>query len=262
MASISRRRLGRTALECSAVGLGTWRTFDTAEDRTPIVEAALATGINLLDSSPMYGRGEEVMAKALGSLRQRFLVATKVWAPTPQEARAQIDHALALFGRIDIYQVHNLLAWEVQLAQLERLKQEGRVGAVGATVNSESDFPELIRVMRTGRLDMVQIPYNPLRRQAERELLPLAQQLGLGVLTHSPLQRGILRAVPPGQLEALGVRSWAEAVLKWVASDLRVTSVLTATSRVERVCTNARAGTPPFFAAEQRQVVTELASAA
>jgi len=243
--------------------MGTWRTFDTDDDRRPLVEEAIAAGIDLFDSSPMYGRSEQALGGALaGDVRSQVLVASKIWTPEPAEGRRQAERALGWFGgRVDIYQVHNLVAWQEQLALLEGLKAEGRVGAVGATDYRESSFGDLAEVMRTGRLDMVQIPYNPLRREAEEVLLPLAAELGLGVLTMSPLQGGILDRRPGAEeLAELGVATWPEAILKWIASDPRVSSVLTATSRAGRPTESARAGDPPFFDSAQRELVTRIAT--
>jgi aryl-alcohol dehydrogenase-like predicted oxidoreductase len=257
---MQRRQLGRTALTVPVIGMGTWRTFDTEEDRRPLVEAAIGSGVDLFDSSPMYGRAERTLARALHGLRDRVLVATKIWTSDADEGRAQAEHALRLYGLVDVYQVHNLVNVPAQLALLEGLRDEGRVRAVGATHYQESAFGELGRLMATERLDMVQIPYNPLRRTAQRELLPLAESLGLGVFVMSPLQGGILDRRPsPAQLEMLGVETWAEAVLKWIASDHRVSCVLTATHRPERAAQNARAGDPPFFTDEQRDLVLRIA---
>jgi len=171
------------------------------------------------------------------------------------------DHALRLFGHVDIYQVHNLVNVPAQLSLLERLKSEGKVRAVGATHYQESAFDDLAALMKSKRLDMVQIPYNPLRRTAEHELLPLAESLGLGVLVMSPLQHGILDRRPsPVQLKELGVATWAQAVLKWVASDPRVSTVLTATQQEDHVRENALAGDPPFFTPDQRGLVSRIAA--
>lgn len=240
--------------------MGTWRTFDTDDDRRPLVEVAIASGIDLFDSSPMYGRAEVTLARALAGIRERVVVATKIWTPSAEEGAAQADHALRLFGHLDIYQVHNLVNVTAQLSLLERLKSEGKVRAVGATHYQESAFPDLATLMKTKRLDMVQIPYNPLRRAAERELLPLAESLGLGVLVMSPLQQGILDRRPsPAQLKDLGVDTWAQAVLKWVASDPRVSTVLTATHQTDHARENARAGEPPLFTPKQRSLVSRIA---
>jgi len=257
---VDRRRLGRTSIDVPAIGMGTWRTFDTEEDRRPLVVAATQAGIDLFDSSPMYGRAEAALARALEGIRDRVLVASKIWTASGDEGRAQAEHALRLFGLVDIYQVHNLVNVPAQLALLEGLKKEGNVRAVGATHYQESTFPELAALMKTKRLDMVQIPYNPLRRTAERELLPLAESMGLGVFVMSPLQQGILNRRPSAaQLEELGVENWAQAVLKWIASDPRVSTVLTATHRLGRTRENAGGGEPPFFTKEQRDLVVRIA---
>jgi aryl-alcohol dehydrogenase-like predicted oxidoreductase len=256
---MERRPLGSTGIDVPAIGMGTWRTFDTEADRRPLVEEALAAGIDLFDSSPMYGRAEDTLARALRGIRDQVLVATKVWTPDPDEGRRQADHALSLYGTVDVYQVHNLVDVPAQLGLLERLKGEGRVRAVGATHYQERAFADLAELMRTGRLDMVQIPYNPLRREAERALLPLAAELGVGVLVMSPLQGGILECRPaPEQLRELGVETWPQAVLKWIASDPRVSTVLTATQRPGRPTENAEGGRAPMLTPEQRALVSRI----
>jgi diketogulonate reductase-like aldo/keto reductase len=243
------------------IGLGTWRTFDTSEDRRPLVKAALDAGIDLFDSSPMYGRAEAALAKAIGDWRDRILVATKIWTHDRDEGRKQADYALRLFGHVDVHQVHNLVNVPAQLALLEGLKEQGKVRAIGATHYLESAFGDLAQLMASGRIDMVQIPYNPLRRAAERELLPLAESMGLGVFVLSPLQDGILNQRPKREeLEELGVETWAQAVLKWVASDRRVSAVLTATRQIDHVNENGQAGHPPFFNEAQRDLVVSIAS--
>jgi len=239
--------------------MGTWQTFDTTADRTPIVDEALAAGIDLFDSSPMYGRAEDTLARALGGRRDEAIIATKIWTSSSAEGRQQAEHALRLFGRVEIYQVHNLVNWTAQLKMLETLKGEGKVVAVGATHYDAGAFDDLCDVMRTGRLDMIQVPYNPRRREAERRVFPLAAELGLGVLVHSPLRNGVLDNPPsPQEIKAFGVTTWAQAILKWIASDPRVSSVLSATKTPGRPTENARAGDPPWFDSDQRERLLQL----
>jgi aryl-alcohol dehydrogenase-like predicted oxidoreductase len=257
---IDRRPNGRTNLIVPVIGMGTWRTFDTNEDRRPLVEEALAAGMNLFDTSPMYGLGETALAHALAARRDQAIVATKIWTPSADVGRRQAEHALRLFGWVDVYQVHNLVNVPVQLRLIETLRDEGTVRAVGATHYQVEAFPEMAALMKTGRLDMVQIPYNPLRREAEKDLLPIAHSLGIGVFVMSPLRGGILDAQPsPAQLAELGVETWAQAVLKWIASDERVSTVLTATSRPGRPTESAAAGNRPFFTHEQRDLIVAIA---
>jgi diketogulonate reductase-like aldo/keto reductase len=239
--------------------MGTWQTFDTDDDRAPIVDEALSVDMNLFDSSPMYGRAEQTLARALKGRRDRAIIATKIWTSSPTEGREQANHALRLFGRVEIYQVHNLVNWTAQLRLLEQLKGEGKVDAIGATHYDPSGFDDLCDLMSTGRLDMVQVPYNPRRREAERRVLPLAAELGLGVLTHSPLRYGVLDQPPsPEAIRAFGVQTWAQAILKWIASDPRVSCVLTATKTPGRPTENAQAGDPPWFDADQREGLAHL----
>jgi diketogulonate reductase-like aldo/keto reductase len=194
------------------------------------------------------------LARALKGRRDKATIATKIWTSSPSEGREQANHALRLFGRVEIYQVHNLVNWPAQLRLLEQLKGEGRVDAIGATHYDPSGFGDLCDLMSTGRLDMVQVPYNPRRREAERRVFPLAAELGLGVLTHSPMRYGVLDRPPgPDAINALGVRTWAQAILKWIASDPRVSCVLTATKTPGRPTENAQAGDPPWFDADQRE---------
>jgi aryl-alcohol dehydrogenase-like predicted oxidoreductase len=251
--------------------MGTWRTFDVrgteAERRAhEIVDEALSAGAAFIDSSPMYGQAERVLASALQGRRDATLVATKVWAQTPAEGRSQVEHALGLFGdRVDLYQIHNLVAWRAHLPMLERLRSEGRVAAIGATHWNAASFGELRRVMETGRITAVQVPYNPMQREVEREILPLAADLGLGVVIMRPFAEGDLTRRPPRSadlkpLGPFGVDTWAQALLKWILSDPRCHVVIPATSTPGRMAENAAAGRPPWFEADERALVSRLAA--
>jgi aryl-alcohol dehydrogenase-like predicted oxidoreductase len=250
--------------------MGTWRTFDVhgreaEQNAAAVVDRALAAGANFFDSSPMYGEAERVLGQALNGWRDDALIATKIWTASATEGRAQAERALAYFGgRVDLYQVHNLVNWPAQLDLLEELRQAGQVRAIGATHYSAGSFHELRRAMETGRIGAIQIPYNPCDREVEREILPLAADLGLGVVVMRPLDQGELmrRAPNPAQLaplRAFGVTTWAQALIKWVLSDPRCHVTIPATSRPERMTENATAGAPPWFGAEERALVARLA---
>jgi aryl-alcohol dehydrogenase-like predicted oxidoreductase len=270
---MERRTLGRAGLEVPAVGMGTWRTFDVRgaaaeQNARAVVDAALDAGANFYDSSPKYGMAERVLGAALGARRDRALVATKVWADAPAEGQRQAERALSFFGGwIDVYQIHNLLRWREHLALLEQLRDAGRVRVIGATHYSASAFGELRQVMETGRIAMIQIPYNPLQRDVERIILPLAAELGLGVVVMRPFGEGGLMRRPPdaaalAPLRPFGVTTWAQALLKWILSDPRCHVVIPATSRPERMIENAAAGEPPWFGADERALVARLATQA
>jgi aryl-alcohol dehydrogenase-like predicted oxidoreductase len=269
---MEQRALGRGGPELPVVGMGTWQTFDVrgseAEARAAgVVAAALGAGTRVFDSSPMYGESERVLGAALGDRRDDAFVATKVWTSDPEEAEAQVGRALEFYGgRVDLYQVHNLVAWREQLARLERERDAGRVALLGATHYSASAFGELATVMRSGRIGAIQIPYNPHERDVEREILPLAEELGLGVLVMRPFGGGALGRRPVdaaalAPLREFGVSTWGQALLKWALSDPRCTVAIPATSRAERAAENAAAGEPPWFGPDERALVARLAGA-
>ena len=264
---MERRRFGSQGPEVPVVGLGTWLTFDLPDGRQEtanrVVEAAFAAGTRLVDSSPMYGRAERVLARALGARRSEALVATKIWTSSPETARRQLADQLAYYGgRVDLEQVHNLVAWEEHLPWLEEERDAGRIGSLGATHYAAGAFPELARVMRTGRVEAIQVPYNPLEREVEREILPLAEELGLGVIAMRPLggEGSLMPGPDPRELEPLGVRTWAQALLKWALSDPRIHVVIPATSNPEHARENAEAGSPPWFGPDERALVERLAA--
>lgn len=266
---MEQRAFGKTGLTVPAIGMGTWKSFDVkgrAEDATrrEIVDAALAAGTSLFDTSPMYGESERVLSAALAGRRDRVLVADKVWTSSAAEGREQIRRAMQWYGdRVDVYQIHNLVAWQQHLPVLEDLRARGTVQVIGATHWQHSAFAELIEVMNTGRIGMVQVPYNAGDRLVERDVLPLAEALGLGVLVMRPLGAGeLVRRAPPAgaltRLQPFGVTTWAQALLKWVMSDRRVHCAIPATSKVARATENAAAGEPPWFDEETRDYVTSL----
>jgi diketogulonate reductase-like aldo/keto reductase len=262
---MERRRLGKNGPELPVVGLGSWLTFDVGDESQGLVDAvvraAFDEGVRLVDSSPMYGRAQRVLGRALDQLRDEAFVATKIWTPSVDDGRAQFDAQLEFFGgRVELEQIHNLVSWEAHLDWLEKERDAGRIGQLGATHYSPSAFDELERVMRSGRIEGIQIPYNPHEREVEARILPLAQELGLGVIAMRPLGEGDLMPGPDRQaLEPLGVETWAQALLKWSLSDPRVTAVIPATAKPEHARENARAGSPPWFGPEERKLVETLA---
>lgn len=268
---MERRPLGATGIEVPAVGMGTWRTFDVygrdAEARCrAVLDAAYGAGATLFDTSPMYGAAERVLAETMAARRGDALVADKLWTTDDAEAKRQAANALRWYGgRVDIYQVHNLVRADERLAQLRRMRDEGTVRVVGATHYQHSAFPALLALIRARAVEQIQIPYNALDRLAERELLPAAADHGVGVLVMRPLGEGKLaRLAPPPEalapLAPYGVRTWAQALLKFILSDHRVSCVIPATSRAERMAENAAAGSGPWFDDEAREYVAALVS--
>lgn len=257
---IEKRRLG------PVVGLGTWRTFDGDADLArDVVDAAFDAGVRLFDSSPMYGGAERSLGTALGGRRDEATVATKIWSESVLAGRAQYTDQVEWFGRVEIEQIHNLAAWQEQLEWLEEERAAGRIDRLGVTHYAPSAFGELAKALRTRRFDTVQLPHNPRERDCERELLPLAAELGLAVIVMRPLGEGSLLRRPPSAdalapLRDFGVETWPQALLKWVLSDERIDVAIPATSNARHARENAAAGSPPWFGPDERQLVEELAA--
>jgi len=265
---MEQRELGRSEVRAPVVGLGTWRRLEAAAAagrHRELLDAALASGVRLVDTSPMYGDAERLLAEALDGRREQVLVADKVWTPSPEEGAAQLAWMVGWYGgRVDLVQIHNLVAWQAHLPLLEAARDDGRVGLIGATHYAPSAFDELAELMTTGRIDAVQVPYNPRRREVEERILPLAADLGIGVLLMRPLGEGrLVRSEPtPEELAPLrpfGVTTWTQALIAWGLSDPRVHVSLVATARPERLPENAAAGEPPWFGPEERAYVQRLA---
>jgi diketogulonate reductase-like aldo/keto reductase len=250
------------------IGMGTWQTFDVRDARRvrPVTDAALAGGATFFDSSPMYGRAEQVLAETLGASRPRVLIATKVWAGSLREGREQIRRALDWYGGVvDLYQIHNLSAWREHLPYLEELRAAGTIRAVGITHYSASAFPEMARIVEGGRVTAIQVPLNPHEREVEAQLLPLAAARGIGVILMRPLGQGPLarRSPPARELTFLadhGLRTWAQALLNWGVSDPRVSVTIPATANPDHMADNCAVGGARRFDAATRERVAALAA--
>jgi aryl-alcohol dehydrogenase-like predicted oxidoreductase len=260
------RDFGNTGLKVPVIGLGTSGTFDVSDDRQDMVDEIVAihhqAGTRLVDTSPMYGRSERTVGRAIESRRAETILATKIWTESVEEGRAQFDEQLRFYGgRVDIEQVHNLVQTDGHLEWMERERDADRIGVIGATHYSASAFAELEKVMRSGRIQCIQIPYNPSEREVEERILPLSEELGLGVIAMRPFADGSLMRNPPGagELERLGVSSWSDALLRWCLSDRRIHVAIPATSKPENAQANVASGDGPWLDDEARRRVAELA---
>jgi aryl-alcohol dehydrogenase-like predicted oxidoreductase len=255
-------------LTVPVVGMGTWRTYDVADvddRRRAVTAAALEYGATFVDSSPMYGQAERILGATIADRRADVVVATKVWTPDHAAAERQIDASLAFFGgHVEVFQVHNLVQWPIRLDQLERRRDAGQLDVIGATHWQASAFDELEKVMETGRIGVVQVPYSPHEREVEERILPLAADLGLGVILMRPFVSGGLVARPPSPTELapfaeFGVTTWPQVLLKYGLSHPATTVAIPATSRPERMVENALAGDGPWFGPAEKAFVERLA---
>jgi aryl-alcohol dehydrogenase-like predicted oxidoreductase len=202
VADMENRNLGRGQVSVPVVGLGTWRRLEAAAAagrHRELISAAIAAGIAVSGTSPMYGDAGRLLAAALDGQRGQVLIADKIWTPSAEEGAAQLDRAVAWYGgRAGLMQIRNLLSWPAHLTMLQAARDRGLAGLIGATHYSPAAFGELAELMRSGRTGAVQVPYRPAQRAAERAILPLAGELGLGVLLMRPLGEGQLLGRPPG----------------------------------------------------------------
>lgn len=260
------------------LGLGSWITFNVGKDPqaraacTAVMRAFFAAGGRLIDSSPMYGSSQPVIGQGLAALGQSaasVFAADKVWTGTGARGPAQIEASRRHWGvaRFDLLQVHNLLAWEMHLPQLQTLKAAGRLRYLGVTTSEGRRHAELERLMRSQALDFIQLSYNPLDREAEARLLPLAQERGIAVIANRPFRQGeLLQALagerlPPWAGTELGCTNWAALVLKFIVSHPAVTCAIPATGNVEHLRQNMAAASGPMPDAAQRRRIAELIAA-
>jgi aryl-alcohol dehydrogenase-like predicted oxidoreductase len=249
------RPIPKTGEPLPVVGLGTWQTFDVGSserERAPlqrVLEIWLRRGGRVIDSSPMYGRAEEVAGELLSSAPGRAFVATKVWTSGKQAGIEQIEQSFRRLRvtELDLLEVHNLVDAKVHLPTLRALKEAGKIRYIGVTHYSPSAFDELERWIRSGEIDFVQLPYNIADRGAEARLLPVARDTGTAVLVMRPFGEGrLLRALErkplPGYARDFDCTSWAEFLLKFVISHDAVTCPIPATSNPAHVEVNVRAG--------------------
>lgn len=252
-----RRRIPSSGEAIPAIGMGTWITFNVGESatlrraRTDVLRAFLAQGGRMIDSSPMYGSSQEVIGFALRTLRtprNGFFAADKIWTNDGDDTRKDAARSRARWGidRFDLLAVHNLVSWEEHLAALLRMKEAGEVRYVGVTTSHGRRHSELERIMRTQPIDFVQLTYNVQETEAERRLLPLAQERRIGVVVNRPFEGGELlgrlaRHPLPAFARDIDCTSWSQLLLKFIISHPAVTCAIPATSRVDHMNENMAA---------------------
>ena len=246
--------------ELPVIGIGTYRGFDVAPsspDRAAldgVLQALISSGGSVLDSSPMYGRAEEVSGELLAArpARDKVFLATKVWTTGRQAGIEQMNHSMRLLRaeRLDLMQIHNMVDWRTHLATLRAWKEEGRIRYLGITHYSSSAYAEMEKIMRAEVLDFVQLNYSLDEREAARRLLPLAAERGVAVLVNLPFGQGRLlktlrgKAVPEW-LRAAGCESWPQALLKFSLAHDAVTCIIPGTGNPAHTSENCRAGDGP-----------------
>ena len=259
-----------------AIGLGTSRVFDvgaSAAEREPLEEVLrnfVKLGGKLIDSSPMYGRAENVIGEISAKLQlhDSLFLATKVWTSGREAGIKSMERSLDLFQtkRLDLIQVHNLVDTEKQLATLRAWKKEGRVRYLGITHYTEGSQAEVAQVLENEPVDFVQINYSLMEEEAEKRVFPVAQKRGVAVIVNRPFGAGGLfrrvRGKPlPAWAAEFDCTSWAQFFLKWIVANPAVTCVIPATSNPEHLADNMRGGIGRLPDAKMRARMVEAVAA-
>jgi aryl-alcohol dehydrogenase-like predicted oxidoreductase len=255
------RTIPRTGEAIPVIGLGTWQTFDIGDDagerapRREVLERFLAAGGRVIDSSPMYGRAEQVtgdLVADLGAAGRPFL-ATKVWTTGKREGIAQMQRSMQRMRteRMDLMQIHNLQDWKTHLPVLREWKHAGTIRYLGITHYAHGAFDELERIVRDEAVDFVQLPYNLADRAAEQRLLPAAADTGTAVLVMRPFAEGALfdrvkGKTLPAWAADFDCTSWAQFFLKFILGHPAVTCPIPATSNPKHLVDNVAAGAGRF----------------
>ena len=274
-ATMLTRAIPSSGEKLPVIGLGTWQTFDvdlrpdTGEQLQGVLSQFAKVGGRVIDSSPMYGRSEQVIGElsAKLGLRDNFFLATKVWTRGKQAGIESMERSMQRLqtDRIDLMQVHNLVDTATHLATMREWKTQGRIRYVGITHSNTGVHAEVAKVLESEKLDFVQINYSIMEREAEKRILPLAQERGVAVLANRPFGGGDLfsrvRAKPlPDWATEFDCRSWAQFFLKWIVAHTAVTCAIPATNNPKHLQDNVQAGLGRLPDAKMRQRMIDFVS--
>jgi diketogulonate reductase-like aldo/keto reductase len=242
--------------QLTAVGVGTWRTFDAGDassEREPlkgVLKTLIEKSGSVIDSSPMYGRSERVVGELSTelSLNSKLFIATKVWTSGEQAGIQQMNNSFSLLKRdkIDLMQVHNLVDWQTHLKTLRKWKETGKIRYIGITHYLESAYSTIEDILKSNTLDFLQINYSLVSRTAAERLFPLAKEKQVAIIINQPFEGGALFGTVKGkQLPAwageFDCSSWAQFFLKFILSNSTVTCVIPGTDRPDHMVDNMAA---------------------
>jgi diketogulonate reductase-like aldo/keto reductase len=249
------------------VGLGTWQTFHVGPspaERAPlrdVLRVLFERGGTLVDTSPMYAEAEQVAGDLVADIGEhdRLFAATKVWTYGRDAGIEQMQRSFRRMRveQMDLMQVHNLRDWRVHLRTLREWQAQGRIRYIGITTSNPGQYEDFAAVMRSEKLDFVQLNYDITTRGAEADLLPLAADRGMAVLVNRPFGGGNLfprvrgKELPKWAAD-FDCGSWAQFFLKFVVSHPAVTCAIPATSNPEHAADNMGAGFGRLPEAETR----------
>jgi diketogulonate reductase-like aldo/keto reductase len=255
---IQTRPIPATGEALPIIGLGTYQVFDVwglpwqIRARRALVDRMIERGATLIDSSPQYEPAEEIVGDVIepGNRRADLFIATKVWTDKGKAAgEFQMKESSKLMRAevIDLMQVHNLIDTDTHLATIREFQEEGHIRYSGITDWQVSAHDDMMAAMQRHVPQFIQINYSIGEREADKRLLPMAQELGIAVLINRPYMHGSLfRAVRGRELPGWArefAASWGQFFLKFIVSHPAVNCVIPATSKLEHLEDNLDAGT-------------------
>lgn len=265
MKKIVQRPIPATGELLPVIGCGTYRGFDVGGGEQTRLAEVLGTLLDakgsMIDSSPMYGRAEEVTGTLLQRLGRRSdaFLATKVWTTGKASGIAQMKRSLELLrtDHVDLMQVHNLVDVRTHLDTLAGWKAEGQTRYVGVTHYHSGAYRDLEQTLRREPVDFVQLNYSLDDRVAEDRLLPLAIDKGIAVIVNVPfggggLLRRLVREALPDFSEEIGCRTWSQLLLKFVLGHPGVTCAIPGTGNPSHMAENMAAADGDLVEARRR----------
>lgn len=251
------RKIPSTGEALPVIGIGTWQVFDVGPspaERAPIeavLKAFAEMGGTVIDSSPMYGRSEEVTGDVVAKTKApaKPFIATKVWTSGKEEGVRQMQDSMRKLRvkTCDLMQVHNLLDVDAHLDTLADWKKRGLVRYVGVTHYTASGAEAVAQLVSRRPVDFVQINYSVAERDAEQRLLPLCRDKGIAVIANRPFAGGAVfrkvRGKPvPDWAREIDCASWAQLMLKFIVGHPAITCAIPASDKVEHTRDNMAAG--------------------
>ena len=271
--SMLKRVIPSSGEEMPVIGLGTSRVFDIGPTknelniRKEILDIFYKNGGRLIDTSPMYGMSEEIIGITAKKYieKNRFFLATKVWTEGRENGMRQIEESFQKMrtNKISLIQVHNLLDWKTQIKTLRSLKDEGRIDYIGITHYKSNAFNEMIKIMKTEKIDFAQFNYSLGEREAEKNILPFCKDNGIATLINRPFMRGRLfreaqEKKLPSWVSDYDIDSWGQFFLKYIISHDAVTNIIPATSKSKNMLDNTRAGMGKMLDAGAKRRMLEI----
>ena len=274
------RKIPRTGEPLAVVGLGTAIVFDIGNDaarraeRSAVIRNLLDGGARLIDTAPSYGTAEPVVGDLLAEMKVRdsVFVATKTRVASRDRSAAEMQRSQKQLRteKIDLMQIHNVgfadrAEVTAQLALLREWKGRGLFRYVGVThsQDQENANERLIEIMRTEKLDFMQINYSLAERSVERRLLAVAAETGTAILVNLPFARArLFRAVRgkpvPAWAAEFDATTWGQFFLKYILASEAVNCVLPGTDKPEYMVDNLNAGRGRLPSAAMRKKMVEF----